>query len=100
MGRGEVPERRRDIRSQENRDLVILEIPRRDHSRESRVDTCQEIPQSREIGESEFSNTKRSRHTESRSAISRQIWTVHLVDTWQRSAPSGKVPTRSKSIGV
>jgi hypothetical protein len=22
-----------------------------------------------------------------------------LVDTWKRSAPSGKVPTRSKSIG-
>ena len=46
MGRGEVPKRHRDIRSQENQDLAILEIPRRDNSRESWVDTCQEIPQS------------------------------------------------------
>jgi hypothetical protein len=32
MGRGEIPKKRRDIRTQENRDPVILEIPRIDHS--------------------------------------------------------------------
>jgi hypothetical protein len=100
MGRGEVPERRRDIRSQENRDLAILEIPRRDHSRESRVDTCQEIPQSRK-SENRSSRTHRDLVTRNRDPRFRdKIWTVHLVDTWQRSAPSGKVPTRSESIGV
>jgi hypothetical protein len=41
MGRGEVPKKRRDIRTQENRDPVILEIPRIDLSRKSREDTCQ-----------------------------------------------------------
>jgi hypothetical protein len=47
MGRGEVPKRRRDIRTQENRDPVILENPRRDHSRKSREDTCHNPGESR-----------------------------------------------------
>jgi hypothetical protein len=41
MGRGEVSKKCRDIRNQENRDPVILENPRIDHSRKSREDTCQ-----------------------------------------------------------
>ena len=49
MGRGEVPKRRRDIRTQENRDPVILENPRRDHSRKSWEDTCQNPGESRNL---------------------------------------------------
>jgi hypothetical protein len=82
MGRGEVQERRWNIRSQENRDLVILEIPRRDHSCESRVDTCQEIPQSRK-SENRNSRTHRDLVTWNRDPQFRdKIYTVHLVDTW------------------
>jgi hypothetical protein len=47
MGRGEVPRKHRDIRTQEDRDLVILKNPGRDHSHESQVDTCQEYPHNR-----------------------------------------------------
>jgi hypothetical protein len=36
MGKGEVSKRRRDIRTKENRNSVILEKPRGDHSRKSR----------------------------------------------------------------
>jgi hypothetical protein len=47
MGRGEVPRKRRDIRTQENRDPVILKNPRRDHSRKSRENTCHNPGESR-----------------------------------------------------
>jgi hypothetical protein len=68
MGRGEVPKRRRDIRTQENRDPVILENPRRDHSRKSREDTCQNPGGSRK---SEIPEAKVSCMGKSRYAISR-----------------------------
>jgi hypothetical protein len=50
------------------------------------------------IGILEFLRTRSLRHFESQTL--KEIRTVHLVDVWQRSAPSGKVPTRSKFIGV
>jgi hypothetical protein len=78
MGRGEVPKKRRDIRTQENRDPVILENPRRDHSRESRVDTCQEIPQSRN-SENRSSRARRNLVTRNRDPrIRDKIRTVYI----------------------
>ena len=99
MGRGEVPKRRRDIRTKENREPVILENPRRDHSRKSREDTCQNPGESRN-SENRSSRARRNIVTRKHDQrIHDKIRTIHLVDTWQRSAPSGKVPTRSKSTG-
>jgi hypothetical protein len=99
MGRGEVPKKRRDIRTQENRDPVILEIPRIDLSRKSREDTCHNPRESRN-SENRSSRARRNLVTRNRDPrIRDKIRTVHLVDTCQRSAPSGKVPTRGKSTG-
>jgi len=50
------------------------------------------------ISISEFLRTRNSRPFKSRTP--EEIGTVHLVDTWQRFAPLGKVPTRSKFIDV
>ena len=99
MGRGEVPKKCRDIRTQENRDPVILEIPRIDLSHKSREDTCQNPGGSRN-SENRSSRARRNLVTRNRDPrIHDKIWTVHLVDTWQRSAPSGKVPIERSLIG-
>ena len=50
------------------------------------------------INISEFLRTRNSRIFKSQTL--EEIGTVHLVDTWQRFAPSGKVPTRSKFIDI
>jgi hypothetical protein len=90
MGRGEVPKKRRDIRTQENRDPVILENPRRDHNRKSREDMCQN-PGGSWNSENRSSRARRNLVTRNRDPrIRDKIQTVHLVDTWRRSAPSGK----------
>jgi hypothetical protein len=90
MVRGEVPKRHRDIRTQENRDPVILENPKGDHSRKSREDTCHNPGESRNSENQSF-RARRNLVTRNRDPrISDKIRTVHLVDTWQRSAPLGK----------
>jgi hypothetical protein len=90
MGRREVPKRRRDIRTKENRDPVILENLRRDHSRKSREDTCHNPGESRN-SENRTSRARRNLVIRNRDPrIRDKIRTVHLVDTWQRSVSSGK----------
>jgi hypothetical protein len=87
MGRGEVPERRRNFRSQENRDLVILENPRRDHSRR--------IPRRTRVRILERVGTRRIGVLEHVEILSHEIairdfatrsGPFILGNTWQRSA--------------
>jgi hypothetical protein len=100
MGRGEVSKGRRDIRTQEDRDPVISKTRGGIIAVEFKEDTCQNPGGSRN-SENRSSRARRNLVTRNRDPrIRDKIRTVHLVDTWQRSAPSGKVPTRSESIGV
>jgi hypothetical protein len=94
MGRGEVPKKCRDIRAQENRDPVILENPRRDHSSESRVDMHQEIPQSQN-SENRCSRARRNLVTRNRDLrIHDKIRTVYISGHVAETCTIGESPDK------
>jgi hypothetical protein len=96
MGRGEVSKKRRDIRTQENRDPVILKNWRRDHSRESRVDTCQENPQSRNL-ENRSSRARRNLVIRNRDPrIRDNIWTIYIRGHVAEICTIGESPNKEQ----
>jgi hypothetical protein len=80
MGRGEVPKKCRDIRTQENRDLVILEILRRDPSHRIPRRTCvrilKRVSKTRGIGFLEHLENLVARNRDPR--ISDKIWIIYI----------------------
>jgi hypothetical protein len=78
MGRGEVLKRCRDIRTQENRDPVILENARRHHSHKSREDRCHNPGESRNSENRNF-RARRNLVTRNRDPrIHEKIRTIYI----------------------
>jgi hypothetical protein len=96
MGRGEVPKKCRDIRTQENQDPVILEIPRRDPSCRTPRRTCvrilERVSKTRGIGVLEHLENIVARNRDSQ--ISDKIQTVYISGNVEEICTIGESPDK------